>query len=137
GLETQSLDVIDGQQRLTPLQLFLAAVRNVVAADETINLGSEFERLTENSGSVADEIERLKVWPTNADREAFAAVMNARSETVVKEFRDAQRKKWKGTNRIAEAYLYFHEEAHTWLFDTDSARPSLGSEPRERGIALF
>jgi hypothetical protein len=69
--------VIDGQQRLTTLQLLLAgaaaALREVGADDDSALLA----QLTVNNPLKAKGDDRWKVWPTNANRAAFAEVMGA------------------------------------------------------------
>jgi hypothetical protein len=61
--------------------------------------------------------ERYKVWPTNEDREPFAAVMNA----------DAAAGVVGQTSRMADAYRYFRGKMRTWLVE---------SEPERRARAL-
>ena len=69
--------VIDGQQRLTTLQLLLTA-----AAEEADKAGAEREArllrgLTRNNEDLTSGDARFKVWPTNANQAAFRAVMAA------------------------------------------------------------
>lgn len=72
-----SSSIIDGQQRLTTLQVILCALRNLASsldeADETATL----QQLIENPGQDASG-DRWKVWPTNIDRKQFAAVAEGR-----------------------------------------------------------
>jgi hypothetical protein len=96
GRDAQALHVIDGQQRLTTLQLLLAAMRRVCGSkgmpDDVEYIGG----LLENKPSVVkDRIEhRFKVWPNVADRPGFVAAMDdaggdTRSERAVRFFADA------------------------------------------------
>jgi hypothetical protein len=78
NLETRQ--VIDGQQRLTTLQLFLYAARLSAAGmdhERSVRLLSKF---LENDEDLFDiglyPDHRYKVWPTNADRDQFRAVMS-------------------------------------------------------------
>lgn len=70
-------DVIDGQQRLTTLQLLIAAVRDGFldhgVQDRTFKW---LTKLLENDPDLVDDIdERHKLWPTNRDRDAYRDVM--------------------------------------------------------------
>lgn len=107
-------EVIDGQQRLTTLQLVLKAaehalerLRPVVADDEvasrSVDLASrQVAPLTSNP---AEDEERYKVWPTNEDRAAFRDVMDAAADggPVLTQ------------SRMAEAYAFFRREFWSWL----------------------
>jgi hypothetical protein len=113
-------EVIDGQQRLTTLQLVLKAaehsldaLRSLVADDEdalkAVDIASrQIAPLTSNP-AYADEEERYKVWPTNEDRAAFRDVMDATAD-IRPNLPDS---------RMAQAYLFFREQFGKWL-TTDS-----------------
>lgn len=104
-------EVIDGQQRLTTLQLVLKAaehaleaLRPVVELDEdgkkAVDIASrQIAPLTSNPAYAEDE-ERYKVWPTNEDRAAFRDVMDAAAETGP----------LAAHSRMADAYRYFRQE---------------------------
>ena len=105
--------IIDGQQRLTTLQLLMEAVRDLGRNDPRVSLQrGQIEMLVENRG-VADPDERFKVWPTNVDRPVYRAIMEtanpeelwARIQAVC----DGSR------SRLAEAYEYFHDVIRLWL----------------------
>ena len=70
--------IIDGQQRLTTLQLLLAALRDLCNAWHADGYQRVFARLTANDTPQRGNPDKeFKVWPTNQDREAFNAVMGA------------------------------------------------------------
>jgi hypothetical protein len=108
--------VIDGQQRLTTLQLFLAA-----AARSAREAGAErparlLRRLVENDPDLVARPEHaFKVWPTNANREAFATVMHPDGPPADRSD--------DGGNLIDEAYAYFYETLTGWLKDEEGAAP--------------
>jgi uncharacterized protein with ParB-like and HNH nuclease domain len=105
-------EVIDGQQRLTTLQILLKSVEHAIESSlascedddkNAINLARrQVAKLTAND---ANEEEIYKVWPTNEDRDPFKAVMdgNADGKTPI------------GSGRMSEAYNFFHNAALEFL----------------------
>ena len=78
--EVDLRQVIDGQQRLTTLQLAIAAVRDLCAELGAENYREGFKRLCENYvPSKKNPASIFKVWPTNVDRDHFRRVMSAGS----------------------------------------------------------
>ena len=74
----QERTIIDGQQRLTTLQLLLDALHAELLSVKAHTSAARLEPLVTNgspSGSKPED--RYKVWPTNRDRSAFNAVMAA------------------------------------------------------------
>jgi hypothetical protein len=67
--------VIDGQQRLTTLQLLVSAAAAAVAGIGAENDAELLRELVLNNPRKAAGTDRFKVWPTNANRAAFSAVM--------------------------------------------------------------
>ena len=82
---TEVRQVIDGQQRLSTLQLLLAAARDVAIG---LNLPERYvtslRRMTLNDDEMSvDPDDTYKVWPTNADRIPFRDAMGAGSRDGV------------------------------------------------------
>jgi len=78
--------VIDGQQRLTTLQIFLAAFRDFCRAQDCVDLANECDSFILNKGMMADpNVDKFKVWPTQVDRSQFADVIasNSRAELEI------------------------------------------------------
>ena len=76
--------VIDGQQRLTTLQIFLAAYRDFCREQGCEDLAKECDAFTQNRGMMANpETDRFKVWPTEADRDQFRDVLLLGSRAAV------------------------------------------------------
>src|SRR5580704_3560595 len=72
----QERTIIDGQQRLTTLQLLLDALKAELLAVGAEQPARRVETLVMNPRPFWDRPEdRFKVWPTNRDRAAFNAVM--------------------------------------------------------------
>ncbi|MGW9208104.1 DUF262 domain-containing protein [Embleya sp. NPDC055664] len=120
--------VIDGQQRLTTLQILLAAVRDVAGE---LGVDGKFSRaltkLTVNEDELSDDPYAVyKVWPTNTDRDAFQAVMNGRARGKV----DATLATVASGPVIGQAYRFFHDRTTEWA-------ASLGENRLEAGFAAL
>jgi Uncharacterized conserved protein len=107
--------VIDGQQRLTTLQIFLAAFRNFCQEQNCEDLAKECDTYTVNKGMMADpETDKFKVWPTLLDRKQFTDVIGtgSRNELMMK-YPLVYKKyahKAQPCPRMIEAYLFFYGE---------------------------
>ncbi|WP_411136687.1 DUF262 domain-containing protein [Streptomyces sp. C10] len=114
SLETR--EVIDGQQRLTTLQLLLLAARRsavVLEHERSARLLGKFLDNDEDLfDSGRDPDHRYKVWPTNADRDEFRSVMLDEGSG----------------GRLTQAVAYFQREIERWLADAP--------EPNQRLDAL-
>src|SRR3954454_8977702 len=102
---------IDGQQRLTTLQLLVAASASAVADVGAENDAALLRELAINNPRKAQGTEQLKVWPTNANRTAFTAVM-APDGPPPGHVNDPD-------NRIDEAFAYFAECVADYLSGPD------------------
>lgn len=107
GLPTAN--VIDGQQRLTTLQLLLDALHAELERRGLDTLASQVHHLIENPPDAceADE-DRYKLWPTNRDRDAFAAVMSAPVPVAYESV---------SPSRLRDAHQFFAEAVAEWLGD--------------------
>lgn len=101
--------IIDGQQRLTTLQLLLDALQAELQALDAIQPAMRLEALVTNAGAFWERPEdRFKVWPTNRDRAAFNCVMGTDPPVQYDklEYRAA---------RLVQAHRYFADRAREWL----------------------
>lgn len=113
--ETGSLatrTIIDGQQRLTTLQLLLDAIRRELKTRSLETLSTQAKNLVQNQGEYRrTDADTFKVWPTNRDREAYTQAMTddpaTRPDGV-----DA-------VGRIGEAHAFFSNQVSEWLGDSD------------------
>lgn len=97
--------VVDGQQRLTTLQLLTDAAQQVVLAQGDPRDAAGLRKLIHNDVDVAqDPSEVYKVWPTDRDQAAFRAAMD--DDAVL----DAEQA---GTP-IGKAHTFFVEQATSW-----------------------
>ncbi|MGW0517134.1 DUF262 domain-containing protein [Crossiella sp. NPDC003009] len=107
----KSCNVIDGQQRLTTLQILIDAVQQVV---DSYDLERESEALRDlvlnNPKKVERAEEVFKIWPSRIDQPAFVAAMNDEAE-VTEEVQDAQ---------IVLAHQYFHGRAAEWAKEAET-----------------
>lgn len=106
--------VIDGQQRLTTLQILLDALHAQLVARGEAMLAGQVEPLIENPPAFRKgPDDQYKVWPTNHDRAGFASVMSAVAPVY---YPSVQKSK------LAEAHEYFGKAIGEWL--EASADPS-------------
>lgn len=105
----QERTIIDGQQRLTTLQLLFDALHAELMAADAMAPALRLESLVVNAEPFCRQPEdRFKVWPTNRDRPAFNAVMGAKPPV------DYSAVGFAG-ERMIEAHRYFGDAAREWL----------------------
>lgn len=103
-------EIIDGQQRLTTLQLLIAAVSDAFTRRGLDTKASRrLRRLIANDpDAVDDEADIHKLWPTNRDRSGYVEVMDGRLlEANVGEVE----------GQIRRGYLWFRDAVDAWLVD--------------------
>ena len=126
GIETRI--VVDGQQRLTTLQLLIDAVQEVC---EQSGYEGPAKRLlglvqTDESFWRGNPDAAFKVWPTFSDQPAFRRAM--RNELSSDEYR---------RSRVVAAHDYFKNAARKWLeeFPAEDDRRSRAAEALERAVS--
>lgn len=96
-------EVIDGQQRLTTIQLLVAAAARECAAAGKTRHASRLRRLSLQDDDVdVSGDERFKLRPTSRDRPAFAAIMDPENPAALAEA------------RISAAYQFFASRLTDW-----------------------
>ena len=119
--------VIDGQQRLTTLQILVGAAARVAEKLGCVAEAELLRRLIYNNELLAKDDERFKVWPTNANQHAFRLVMDPNGAPV-----DAQDDP---TNEIQEGHAFFAREIEAWVTD-DGAGSAVASHFAALRVAL-
>lgn len=124
GRDALALSVIDGQQRLTTLQLLICGVQRVAVEREMADDAEYLANLLENRGSVVkDRVpHRYKIWPNVADRTGYLAAMTGGT----------------GSTRPEEAVRFFATSISAWLDEGDPDDPldDADHSPKERMEAL-
>ncbi|GAA4530463.1 DUF262 domain-containing protein [Chelativorans composti] len=124
--DLQQRTVIDGQQRLTTLQLLLDAIHAEIAMAGFMTPAARLEPLIANAEAFCQTKEdRFKVWPTNRDRPAFYEVMGAPAPV------DYQKLEHR-TSRIVKAHQYFSQQCRAWLHSEGPERTAARAEAIER-----
>ena len=132
--------VIDGQQRLTTLQIFLAAFRDFCREQNCDELPKECDVFTLNKGMMADpKVDRFKVWPTQADRTQFSDVMLAGSRSELEKRYPPIRQKWKKEPaprpRMVEAYLFFYKQLVDFVQELKAGKSDFSSDQLDMYLA--
>jgi hypothetical protein len=113
--------VIDGQQRLTTMQIILSAAASVAKERGSDDVSRELSELTFNHGRAAEGKLRFKVWPSRRDRKAFLGIMENGAPPD-------------GAG-IPGAWRYFYDQIDDWVTDdgeADGARQSKRIEALHR-----
>lgn len=108
--------VIDGQQRLTTMQIVLEAFSDLCQEFGSKQKGTALLALTRNMNPMeeAQDVE-FKVWPTNSDQGCFRKVMRAGSPAEARSAFGLRNGAKTIGQPIADAYLYFHDAMTQWL----------------------
>lgn len=112
-----SSHIIDGQQRMTTLQVLIAAMRSVASGRGVDRTAAQCTALLENRDEVLDEDfpqDRYKVWPLPQDRDAFLwSVRRPDDDCPAPDDR----------HRLVRARNWFEEQITLWL-DQPGAEPT-------------
>lgn len=107
--------VIDGQQRLTTLQILFDAIYGVLVQRNYEGLASQMENLVRNQDAyISDQSDRFKVWPTNRDRPAFDEVM----ATALPDYSQLKHRE----SRLVRAHQFFLRTVSDWLNEGEPDR---------------
>ncbi len=120
--EVKRFLVIDGQQRLTTLQLLLCAFRDLAREREWKSIDKPLSRYLENADpdvmEKPDE-EIFKLWPTTLNRDIFKSVLTSGSKAAVEKRHPlvylGRKRKPEPRSNLVEAYLYFSLQIGSWI----------------------
>lgn len=104
--DIEEREVVDGQQRVTTLQLLLNAVQQTC---QDLDLKQPAKRLsklvTNDEELIAEQDHIFKLWPTSIDQTAFRHAMGHGGHDV-DDFRDSQ---------LVQAHEFFRAQVRNWL----------------------
>jgi hypothetical protein len=133
--EVKRFLVIDGQQRLTTLQILLCAFRDYARSQDWKTLDRTTTRYLENAD--ADVMEKpdeevFKLWPTQLNRAFFADIILAGSQPAVIEKHPLvtlpRKRKPEPRSNLVEGYLYFYKEVSKWVTEEAAKREAKSEE---------
>lgn len=114
--------VIDGQQRLTTLQILLQAFEDVAATLGLDMYRAALRNLTRNNHPLRQgPPEDFKIWPTNADRSDFRTTMQAGSPQALRSALALGLGMKSAGRQIPDAYLFFADVIGGWVGANDAA----------------
>ena len=121
--DVERREVIDGQQRITTLQLLLDAIQYVCEERELNGVATRLSRLVTNDENlVGNEDDIFKLWPTTNDREAFRHAMHNGLATDDYEH-----------SLIVQAHEHFQSQARHWL-DSNAESIQVRAEALEAAV---
>lgn len=127
--DLQTRIVIDGQQRLTTLQIVLDAVHAVFELRGHAHAAARLAYLVENAEVFRRNPEdRFKVWPTNRDRDAFNEVMGIKPPIDYDALVHAE-------SKIVNAHRYFLAHAEEWLNEDSTHTETQRADALETSIS--
>jgi hypothetical protein len=114
--------VIDGQQRLTTVQLVFEAFADYCKEQGKDKHYAMLQKLVRNDNQFStDPDEQFKVWPTTQDQDTFRKVMNCGSPGELRQAFGVKRDDGITEQPIADAYLYFSSAIADWVDASDGA----------------
>jgi len=118
--------IVDGQQRLITMQIFISAYRDFCREQGVLGLADECEKYTRNMGWGTDGEKRFKVYPKEEDRKQFEDIIFAASKDQVEDkhpqVRKKYAKKFEPRPLMIEAYFSFHERISQFFKSSEEVR---------------
>jgi hypothetical protein len=109
GSDIDERPLIDGQQRLTTLQILLGSALRLARAHKAETATGLLVKLVENDEALIDKPRDVfKLWPSDPDRETFEAVMTAKPASDPEHL-------------VAAASAFFEQQITEWIGPEDPA----------------
>ncbi|MGC1374689.1 MAG: DUF262 domain-containing protein [Anaerolineales bacterium] len=119
GFQVPARLIIDGQQRLTTLQIILIALRDYAVKVKHSDLSRDLTKHILNDCRMENGFEKYKVWPTNADQKLFVDIFDSGSvdelENRYPEVRLPRRWYPEPRPSLVAAYLFFYRSIETYV----------------------
>ena len=121
--------VVDGQQRLTTLQLLIDAIQEVLEVQQFGGPAKRLLALVENTDEFRDDNpdHAFKVWPTSVDRVPFRHTMS--NDLSDEDF---------STSRVVQAHDFFLGQTEQWLdqFSAENGDRGEAASALERAVRM-
>jgi hypothetical protein len=130
GDEVDKRLIIDGQQRMTTLQIAMEALCDICQQLKQDKHYKLLLKLTRNDAEACDEADE-QFKPTTVDQEHFRNVMLCASPDDLFKFYDKPTKQNRVGHPLADCYLYFTEAMTEWLKPSDE-----GIEKRVESLSV-
>lgn len=118
--EVEVRHVIDGQQRLTTIQLVFEAFADYCKEQGKDKHYAMLQKLVRNDNQFSTDVdEQFKVWPTTQDQDTFRKVMSCGSPGELRQAFGVKHDDGVTDQPIADAYLYFSSAIANWVDSPD------------------
>lgn len=111
-------EIIDGQQRISTIQIMLYALRDFLKKFPVSNYPAKLRILTSNELAVEPK-ENYKVWPRLSDRTTFEKIYTAESPEALEKLFPKEHfyrsKYFKPRHKLVDAYLYFYRQIISYV----------------------
>ena len=118
--------VVDGQQRMTALQVLFDTMQQVFAERGHTDMADDLERLIVNAPAKSKgKPEQIKLWPSRSDWIGSSQAMDPKPD-------------WTREHRIIDAHAFLRGETEAWLVgkpDLDGNQPPGTEELRVEALS--
>jgi hypothetical protein len=114
--------VIDGQQRLTTIQILMEAFHDFCGTIGADKHHRALVKLVRNDDPMSKaKVDVYKVWPTNVDRDHFVRIMELHNPNELRQAYGRPGTKELG-HPILDAYLFFYNVIQDWALEIEGER---------------